>query len=109
MVPDGTPATVYVWSDPNQDGNPTDGQVLAQADTAVVNSDTDTFNLVDIPDVTVGGDGTHFFVGVIIGTVAGEYPARIDMTASQGQSWVAGDSVNPPDPNNLGACELPPV
>jgi len=108
MVPDGTPATVYVWSDPNQDGNPTDGQVLAQADTAVVNSDTDTFNLVDIPDVTVGGDGTHFFVGVIIGTVAGEYPARIDMTASQGQSWVAGDSVNPPDPNNLGACELPP-
>jgi hypothetical protein len=108
MVNQGTATTVILWSDPNQDGDPTDGQVLASVDSEVINPDSDFFVVVDIPDTTVGEPGTHFFVGAMIYHPAGQYPCAIDMTASAGQSWIAGDGSVPIDPDNLGAAALPP-
>jgi len=108
MVNNGTPVTIYLWSDPNGDGNPTDGQVLASAPAVVANSDQDVFNEVDIPDTTLS-PGQSFFVGAIIQHPAGQYPCSIDMTASQHQSWIAGDTSVPIDPNNMGAAALPPL
>ena len=108
VVSDGTPTSVYLWDDPNGDGDPTDGAVLASATTAVADSDTDVFTTLDIPETFVGPAGTSFFVGAIIHHAAGEYPASLDQTAPQGQSWIAGDP-GPINPDNLGAASLLPA
>ena len=108
QVPDGTPAVVYLWNDPNGDGNPTDAQVLASATTASQNANTDILTTVSIPGTFVGPVGTSFFVGVIIAHQAGEKPISLDQTSPQGQSWLAGDDINPIDPNNLGVAGLLP-
>jgi hypothetical protein len=88
----GTPVTVYLWSDPNGDGNPADAVVLASAAGVVSNSDTDTFNSFPIPPTNVGPNGTNFFVGAIINnatpTQPGLYPARQDNSTNQGKSWI---------------------
>ena len=110
QIPDGTPATVYLWSDPNGDGNPTDAQVLASASTSSANADTDIFSTVDITDTLIGPAGTSFFAGAIVSHQAGERPTSLDQDTNSGQTWVMGDDVNPLDPNNLGAAGfLPPT
>ncbi len=106
IVPDYTPVTVYLWSDPNQDGDPHDAQVLAQVSGLTMNWGSNVFEVFDIPDTDVGPPGTHFFVGAIIHNLAGEYPASIDETSWAHQSWVAADA-DPIDPNNLGAAGMP--
>ena len=108
MSGDGTPSTVYLWADPNGDGDPTDATVLASAATAVANNGTDIFSTVEIPQTFVGPVGTSFFVGAIIYHQIGEYPASLDQTTSQGESWIAGHSSSI-NPNNLGGLSLPPA
>jgi hypothetical protein len=108
-IPDGTPATVYLWSDPNQDGSPADAQVLVAVETTIANSNQDILNLVDIPITVVGPDGTHFFAGAIVQHWGGQSPASVDLDSSQGQSWIAGSNWSPLDPNDLGGAPLPAV
>ena len=108
-TPDGTASTIYLWSDPDGNGDPTDAQVLAFTDTVVQNADTDIFTTVDIVDTNVGAVGTSFFVGAMIDHVAAEYPASIDQTASAAQSWIAGDTTYNLDPNNLGGGDVAPL
>ena len=108
-VADGTPTTVYLWSDPNQDGDPIDAQVLASAAAAAANGDTDIFTRVDLPDAFIGPAGTSYFIGAIISHQAGELPASLDESSLSGQSWVASDDVNPIDPNNLAAAGQMPL
>jgi len=110
QVANGTPAVVYLWSDPNGDGDPTDAQVLASAPTASENANTNILTTVSIPGTFVGPVGTSFFVGVIMTHQAGEKPVSLDQTSPPGQSWLIGDDINPVDPNNLGAAVLfPPL
>jgi len=104
----GAPVTVYLWSDPNGDGSPTDAVVLASASGVVTNSGTDTFNAFPITPTNVGPNGTKFFVGAIVNgvvvTAAGIYPCRIDQTHTQGKSWISGNATTVPiDPANLAA------
>ncbi len=107
----GVPVTAYLWSDPNNDGNPSDAVVLASAAGITANSLTDIFNVFTIPATNVGPDGTNFFVGAILtqagllGTGPGSFPCRQDNTpVSQGRSWIAGNvSAVPVNPNSLGA------
>ncbi len=47
-IPDNSPATVYLWSDPDGDGDPTDAQVLSSAVTSVSN-DPNNVVRIDIP------------------------------------------------------------
>jgi hypothetical protein len=108
QLANGTPAVVYLWSDPNGDGDPTDAQVLASAATASENANTDIFTTVPIPGTFVGPVGTSFFVGVIIDHQAGEKPISFDQDNPPGQTWIAADDVSPIDPNNLGAAALFP-
>ncbi|MBN2560644.1 MAG: hypothetical protein JXQ75_06915 [Phycisphaerae bacterium] len=105
----GVPATVYLWSDPNGDGNPTDGQVLASVPVVAENPDTDIFTTVDIPDTYVGPPGTSFFVGALMQKPADVYPCSLDEGDSAGQSWIVYDNNNPVDPNNMSAAANPPV
>ncbi len=108
-VPDGLPCTVYLWSDPNGDGDPSDAQVFASATTVVANAGTDVFATVDIPDTYVGPAGTSFFAGAMMDHQPDEYPAAMDYEG-WGQGWIAGDMTYSLDPNDLagGSTELQP-
>ncbi|MFH0981763.1 MAG: GEVED domain-containing protein [Planctomycetota bacterium] len=110
-VPNGTATTVYVWSDPNGDGNPSDGLVLGSAPTVVANADADILTTVAVvPAAAVGPVGTSFFAGAMISHAAGYYPASVDQdSVLNGQSWIAGDSTYNLDPNDLDGGDVAPV
>jgi hypothetical protein len=87
VIPNGSPAQVYILSDPNGDGNPNDSAVLATANVVVANSDTDTFNSYPVAPTIVSGS---FFVAARAPHAAGQFPANIDQTAPNGgMSWAA--------------------
>jgi hypothetical protein len=88
-IPDNTPATVKLWEDPNNDGNPADMVLLSSLPVFVQNTDMDIFNVYDIPDALVTDS---FFVGVEITHFQGQYPARIDETSSLTKSWVGQEA-----------------
>jgi hypothetical protein len=102
----GTPVTIAVWSDPNGDGDPTDGLLLGSVAGTIQNEGTDTF--VDYtfnPPVDVSAF-TSFFVGDM--TPANNGPEHffqgLDETPpSHNQSWIAanGDG-SPVDINTIG-------
>ena len=106
-VPDGVSVDINIWNDPNNDGDPTDGQVVATASTTTMFGNTSTFIAVDTPDVTFNV-GDNFFVGAFITHAAGDFPAAIDQGPSQVRSWIAGGDPGTVDVNNLGAAALPP-
>jgi len=95
----GQPFRVYVWSDPNGDGNPADAVFLSEA-TGVVDGgsiDTDVFQAVWL-NLPVNGS---FFVGASVVTTSG-YPAPMDENGPQyNQAWIVFNTV-PFDPLNLG-------
>ena len=111
--PAGTAATVGVWSDPNQDGNPTDALLLSSAATTIAYPDTDILQVVAIPPVVVSG---RFFVGAFTVQACNtpaltQYPASMDTTsASLGRAWVcAADPSTAFVHSPLGANNVPPV
>jgi hypothetical protein len=101
-VPIGAPLTVYVWADPNSDGNPADAFVLASAETVVAGPEC----IVDIPDTYVGPVGnpsSMFFVGALMTLDPGWYPAGQDWNSDHQTSWLVSSVTAPIDPNNLAA------
>ncbi len=90
-----------VWSDPNQDGDPSDGVLLGTSLPTL--SDYASFcNVFDLQvPVNVGADGTHFFVGVswMDGPV-GDMALRVDGSPSLSRSWF-GESPDASDLNDL--------
>jgi hypothetical protein len=106
-VPDGTACTMYVWSDPNGDSDPSDGLVLGSAPAVVQNADTDIFTT--IPITPAAAVTTSFFVGCYIDHPAGQYPASIDQTSSAGESWICGDTTYTLDPNDLDGGDVAPL
>lgn len=109
----GSTITVYVWSDPDGDGNPSDAAVLSSLQVLVLRGmdDPQLMNRFDLPDVSVGSVGTSFFVGAVIEApdVGG---AAIDLTAPHqaGVSWIVGRDM-PIDANDLSAdaVEFAPI
>jgi hypothetical protein len=58
---DGTPVRVFVYDDPNEDGNPIDAQLVAVVNDVVKFHDTDVFSFVPLPaPVTLNG---FYFLG----------------------------------------------
>ena len=106
--PAGTPTTICVWDDPNDDGDPTDCVLLASVASTVQNGDTDILNDTPIspPEVVSG----VYFVGVAINQPTGFFPAPLDQScvSSNGRAWIAGNVNAPPNINNLGANSIPP-
>jgi hypothetical protein len=102
----GDPATVAVWEDPNDDGNPNDAVLLTQSAIQIANVYTNTFNSYPVAPVLVTG---HFFVGCWTPTNTatnpptpgvGEFPAPMDnSSAAPMRSFYVGG--NPVNPNNL--------
>jgi parallel beta-helix repeat protein len=97
--PNGTPSTVYIWDDPNNDGDPTDCILLALKETVVQKVDTDS--LVEIVlNVPVSVSG-KFFIGCMLYFDPYEYGAPADSSPPyNGEAWSAGATVF--DHNNLG-------
>jgi hypothetical protein len=97
----GQPFRVYVWDDPNGDGNPADAVFLGEA-TGSVNGgsiDTDVFQSV----VLTKPLGTSFFVGTSVVVAAGTYPAPMDENGTLAhQSWITFNAV-PFDPTSITA------
>ena len=102
----GTAVTIAVWSDPNGDGNPSDGVLLGSVAGTIQNAGTDTFvNYTFSPPVDVSAF-TSFFVGDMTPMNSGpeKFFQGLDETPpSHMQSWIAANSDGSPvDINNIG-------
>jgi hypothetical protein len=104
LMPIGFPVDVYLWSDPNGDGDPTDARVLAHVATKILSPDSGTFERVELEDVYVGEAGTSFFVGAIVHnfTLQADYPGAKHTTSVTNTSWLVG-KYGTIDPNDLSA------
>lgn len=104
FLPEDHPVKVCLWSDPNNDGEPSDAQLLASVDG--VAAPLTLLRRFDIPDTEIGADGTSFFVGAIVTTdsISTLFPGPLDSSgnALNRRSWIVG-SDSPIDPNNLSA------
>ena len=102
--------TIAIWSDPNGDGNPTDGLLLGSVAGTIQNEGTDTFvNYTFNPPVDVSAF-TSFFVGDMAPANGGpeHFFQGIDETPpSHVRSWIAanGDGSNV-DINTIGNNDL---
>jgi hypothetical protein len=106
--PNGTPAKVAIWDDPNDDGDPSDGVLLQVVNTTVQNEDTDTYNTIPITPVNVNG---VFFIGAGLSHVAGQYvaPMDTDSCSPSGVAWFFGNNnPNPVDYANILNNAQPP-
>ncbi len=97
-VPNGTNGTVVLYSDPNGDGDPADGALLASLAVVVSDAGTSVVNKYNTPDTLIGAAGTSFFVGAAYQQAVGDFPARQDNTAPVfGRNWIGfGTPAVPP-------------
>lgn len=110
-IANGTPATVALWSDPNQDGDPGDAVLLASAAVVVQNAHTGIPVTVFLPEpVAVQG---KFFVGAKMAISAGQKPAvgtgsTVDGWVYTHKAWVAS-SAGSIDLSCVGCLNPPPA
>lgn len=104
--PAGTPAAVYIWDDPNNDGDPEDAVLLSEMATTVQDPGTDLFHEVDVGEAFVSG---HFFIGAMSEHSAGEYPAPLDedTPGHAGDAWIVGSTTYEFDPHDLSSNDFP--
>jgi hypothetical protein len=106
----GIPVDIYLWSDPNNDADPSDALVLAHVSGMTAHQNSNTFNIYNIPDTYVGGEGTVFFVGVVASVqvsdatpphTEADYIMRLDSSSIQARTWVfaefEGTGLDPDD------------
>jgi hypothetical protein len=108
--PNGTPTDIMLYGDGvSQDGDPSDGILLAQIPSVVSNVDTDTYvNVPLVTPVTVTG---YFFAGAHEFCVGGQWVAPNDTGSFWPvRSWEFGDnSGGVANLANPGASSFPPT
>jgi hypothetical protein len=108
--PDGAPADVALWDDPNDDGDPSDAVLLVRVSTTIQHTDTDILNRVALPPTSVNG---IYFVGAVVTHAAGQYVGSFDQNScpsgSLGRAWYAGSSTPVFNFLNLAANTFPPI
>ncbi|MCB1058534.1 MAG: IPTL-CTERM sorting domain-containing protein [Acidobacteria bacterium] len=98
----GSAIELVVYQDSN--GNPADGaELLATFDETVQVADGNTFSVYTLPEPVAIRGGGDVLLGVISryvvsGVTPVSQPAALDGTASQGRSWVATWTGDPPEP-----------
>ncbi len=101
FFPDGTPATVLLYDDPNNDGDPDDAVLLASVGFTGEYFGPDVFTTVAIPPTVVGAAGDSFFAGVTTSVTSGS-PIVADTSPSPGQqTWYATAPLGSIDINDL--------
>ena len=110
--PEGGDAEFLLYNDPNNDGDPSDAELITSVSTTVQAPHTDEFTVEEISPTSVEG---VFFVAAVVGYEDGQFPAPLDEGSSQGASWiVGGGSVDTGDlsnnelgPDNIDALGFP--
>jgi len=97
-APVGRQMTAYLWRDPNNDGNPADGVVVASAAGTIPGTGNVFFDFPITPYTFSPGD--WFFAGAGIYYEANERISYLDESNS-GNAWVSLNTTN--DPNDLDA------
>jgi hypothetical protein len=100
----GEPLSVYLWSDDEGDGDPSNGGFTLLNTTVTTISaasiDTDVFQSVAITPTVVPHSG--FFIGYAVSHVVGTRPLSQDQgQSSLGRAWVGGDSSGNWDPTTM--------
>ena len=102
---DGLPYLAILWSDPNEDFDPTDAMVIGTRSGVISSQGTDTFVVTDLARTI---PTSNFFVGFVVRHAVGQYPAAFDKSDPlAGRSWVAGMNLLPADIYHLTDNELP--
>jgi hypothetical protein len=97
----GTPSTVFIWDDPNDDGDPSDCIFLALKDTVVQNVDTDILTKITL-DSPVPVEG-FFFIGCVLDYPPGSTVIGMDFSSPyMGNAWMGGNPGGVFDYLNLG-------
>lgn len=97
----GNFVSIHIWSDPNQDGDPTDAQPLVTVPYQIVQDDIPV--RIELPRTNIGPDGTIFFVGFVsLGPISFPAACDFDPPFEPGTSWIVGADVQI-DPSNLSA------
>jgi hypothetical protein len=81
-IPAGQTITAMLFEDPNDDGNPDDGQLLVSVDFTPTSTQTNTFTQVDIPPTLVSGKFFAACTTHVDGTNA-TWAARTDFQTGQ--------------------------
>jgi large repetitive protein len=104
----GGACRLILYEDPDNDGNPDDAVYLTEATTTVANANTSIFTGVSITPTTVSGG---FFVAALCQNLPDyQFPAAMDQTTPQGNSWIIADfSAGGFDVNNLMTNDFPPT
>jgi hypothetical protein len=90
-VPSGMPTTLAIWTDPDNDGDPTNASLVCMVGPVpVAYPESDVFTVVPVPPTYVGEVGDVFFVGAYMTHQAAQHPAALDMdSGSHRRSWFA--------------------
>lgn len=95
----GAPVTLYVFDDPDMNGDPGNAIPLATVSGLTASTGQTGFESYSIPDTSVSG---AFFVAAMVPvTPPDDRPARLDPQSPGNQSWFFADGTI--DPSNLGA------
>jgi len=107
-IANGDPTTVYLYGDPDNDGNPDDATLVQSIDTTIQNVDTDIFTTIDFAPATFNV-GDVFFVGASFSQNSSFFVASLDETDPDlpDRSFVAGTTtVGDLDTANLSNNQL---
>ena len=109
VAPEGHPVEVGIWSDPNGDGDPSDGVLLNSIETTVQSPWLPvTIISLEFPETVVGNAGDSFFIGVWganFPPVPDGFPAPYDTDSTADRSWWI-EKAGPIDPADLSADAL---
>jgi hypothetical protein len=109
-IPAGQTATVHIWDDPNDDGNPNDAVLLASKSTTVMNPGTDLLQTVTLATpITVSG---VFFIGAVTANVPNQFAVPLDKNGCgyrPGVAWLVGAPNGTINVTTLTANPIPPA
>lgn len=105
--PAGSPARVGIWSDPDNNGDPTDAVLLMEVNTTIANPDTDIFQTVNLGIGVVVTD--KYFIGA--SCTGGTFQAPLDQSSGPGAGavWIVGSTSGPINYSNLAGASIPPT
>lgn len=107
-LPAGLTGEVAVFEDPNDDGDPSDAVVLAQAAAPMVGPHTDVLQTIPLPAPVIA-QGRFFIAAWTVHTTGFPTPRDISGCNSRpGVGWLIGNEFGPINTANLNANTTPP-
>lgn len=113
---DGTPVSLYIWGDSNQDGDPSDAFVLGQAHGTVAGAGSNALNTYPLLTPVTLTPGYIFYAGAIVNYAGQRLAGSRDDDGTDAipsyppnfHSFMAGDATGAAvDPNALDQAQLP--